>query len=340
MSFKISIIVLILFGYALNALDGNLLNKIVFSEKLNSFVQTIDIIEDEYAYEAYCDPYDYDCDDTEFISQEIEGRFRARRLINSNENFGLAFRSSVRKMKHISCLIECLNNEDCAFAIFKNQTCGLYNENAKKTLIPYEENILYEKFYQTNPCEKNPCKNLAICVNKGNAYDCLCTIGFFGKDCSLLISEYSCGTNQFYSFKQNKCVACPLDYLSDNMYPFKCFYIYNKYTDYLGSVAECKKHNLTQMRLKSANERQLILTRFGSDNWVDSQITEIGANYFWGDGTKVYGFANNKPDNDNSISQLLKNSLLLTGGSLIDVSESTVATGACDYYDSDEHLYY
>ncbi|CAF1035909.1 unnamed protein product [Brachionus calyciflorus] len=124
------------------------------------------------------------------------------------------------------------------------------------------------------------------------------------------------------------------------MYPFKCYYVYNRHTNYSQSVAECKKHNLTQMRPKSVNERELILKRLGSSNWVDSKITKIGANYFWGDGTKVYGFANSKLSNSIPTSQIGKNSLVLSGGFLVETYESAVTTGLCDYYDSVEHLFY
>ncbi|CAF1106726.1 unnamed protein product, partial [Brachionus calyciflorus] len=260
-------------------------------------------------------------------------------LTTTNDNFGLVLNSSIRNSNKESCLIECLTNDDCAFVLIKNATCGLYNENAKRFLVQSNEQILYEINYNTNLCANNPCKNEATCVRRGSSYDCLCSIGYFGKDCSLKISDYICVTNHVYSFKQNKCVPCPVNFLSDNRYPFKCYLGTNKYLNYSQTVEECAKYNLTIMRPKSLNERQMILNRFGSSNWVDSKITKLGATYLWGDGTKVYGFGNNEPNNGGNFNDLVENSLLISGGYFTDASESLTATSVCESTDSNEYLY-
>ncbi|CAF1128892.1 unnamed protein product, partial [Brachionus calyciflorus] len=123
--------------------------------------------------------------------------------------------------------------------------------------------------------------------------------------CSLKISDYNCQVmNHFYSFKQNKCVPCPVNFISDNRYPFKCYLPTNKY-NYSLTVAECAKFNLTIMRPKSVNERQMVLNLFSDYISVDSKITKLGATYLWGDGTKVYGFGNNEPNNRGNFNDLV-----------------------------------
>ncbi|CAF1010039.1 unnamed protein product [Brachionus calyciflorus] len=266
--------------------------------------------------------------------QQFESLFKIKALTTINDNFGLAFNSTIRKSNIASCLIECLTNDDCAFAKFTNGACRLYNENAKRFSVPsVNEQIIYEVV-----CANNPCKNEATCMRRGSSYDCLCTIGYFGKDCSLKIIDYICQTNHVYSFKQNKCVPCPVNFISDNRYPFKCYLGTNKYLNYSQTVEECAKYNLTVMRPKSLNERQMIEYRFGSSNWVDSKITKLGATYLWGDGTKVYGFGNNEPNNGGNFNDLVENSLQISGGCFTDASESLTSTSVYESTDSNEYL--
>ncbi|CAF0835040.1 unnamed protein product [Brachionus calyciflorus] len=199
--------------------------------------------------------------------------------------------------------------------------------------------MIFEVNYKTRMCPNKECKNSASCVIRGKTYDCLCPIGYFGRDCSLIISNYTCQTNHFYSFKQKLCVPCPGNLTSDNRYPFKCFFESNTLFNYSQAVIECAKLGLTLIRPKSLNERQMILSRFGNRNRVDSIITQLGDTYFWGDGTKVYGFAINEPNNSGE-SHLVQNNLFTEGCGLNDSSESDTAKLLCEYTDSNENLYY
>ncbi|CAF1152738.1 unnamed protein product, partial [Brachionus calyciflorus] len=155
--------------------------------------------------------------------------------------------------------------------------------------------------------------------------------------CSLKISDYNCQTNHVYSFKQNKCVPCPVNFISDNRYPFKCFLDTYQSLNYSQTVAECAKFNLTIIRPKSVNERQMMLNR---SIWVDSKITKLGATYLWGDGTKVYCFGNNEPNNGENFNDLVENTLFIRGGNFKDAKESRTFRSLCELTDSMEYLYY
>ncbi|CAF1128797.1 unnamed protein product [Brachionus calyciflorus] len=231
--------------------------------------------------------------------QKYESIFRIRALTTTNQNYGLALNSSIKNSNKDSCL----RNDDCAFVLFKNGACGLYNENAKRFLVPSNERMIYEV-------------------------------------CSLKISDYICVTNHVYSFKQNKCVPCPINFFSDNRYPFKCYVATNKYLNYSRTVAECAKYDLTIMRPKSLNERQIILNRFVGYLWVDSRITKVGATFLWPDGAKVYGFGINEPDNLGHFNDLVEKNVAITADYLVDVFESSSIVSLCELTDSNEYLYY
>ena len=49
----------------------------------------------------------------------------------------------------------------------------------------YHINIVFSFFLDINECSPNPCENGGNCTDLVNDYNCSCTVGFNGKNCSL-----------------------------------------------------------------------------------------------------------------------------------------------------------
>ena len=70
----------------------------------------------------------------------------------------------------------------CVSAVYSTDNCTMI---IKKLFFP---------LLDLRPCEKNPCQNGAVCMDKNHGnYSCQCTSGYIGQNCTEDIDE--CASN-------------------------------------------------------------------------------------------------------------------------------------------------
>ncbi|RNA26654.1 neurocan core -like [Brachionus plicatilis] len=224
-------------------------------------------------------------------------------------NFSLVPQSSPLKLSKINCFGQCLRNEFCSFAVFKNGICSLHTEYALTRLVNNPSlSVVYKKEFIINHCSNTPCMNGATCVNKLDEYVCLCDLGYFGKkkkivlSCDKSINNYYCETGYYRLNETDVCKPCMSGFTTFNNYPFNCYKKEYTQRDYETANSYCQGLNSFLWTPKTRTERNI----FASNRaWVNSKITYVGEPFVWPDGLRVYEMGDGEPNNGGGNNYLL-----------------------------------
>lgn len=144
----------------------------------------------------------------------------------------------------------------------------------------------------------------------------------------MTISDYSCPTTSYWSFKYNSCIPCPNGFTQDILFPFKC-YLVSDLKNFTDAKSFCEANNSILPRPKTYNERYLL--RFLT-LWLDSKIEYVGQPFLFGDGTKVLDFRYPNPDNFGGTNDLLiENAIVLWLCAICDGPGYEQITNVCEY---------
>ena len=150
------------------------------------------------------------------------------------------------------------------------------------------------------------------------------------------VSDYACASNtDYWSLKQNTCLPCPVNFTSNSQWPFSCYLITSGSFNHSTTSSFCASRNATLLIIKTMREFNYFKSLFGITRyWMDSRISYIGQTYLWPDGSKVYGFRNNEPNNNSGNNTFLhKGVLVLQNGAVIDANEKWTLNTTCQYGD-------
>ncbi|CAF0909404.1 unnamed protein product [Brachionus calyciflorus] len=275
------------------------------------------------------------------LESGLSVHFKANYFDLKIQNFSIIKDSFYTKISLLSCLSKCLSNEFCLYVRYEDSTCSHHTEFAEKAFEKSFKKVLYEKHLIKDNCLENPCKNSGVCVNRQNGYDCLCINKYFGKNCSLL-NSFSCSkTNSFWSLKHELCIPCPANFSSMPQFPYSCFLNSGLNMIYRNAKLYCEEKNSTLLRLKSIMERSnFVQSDPNGKYWLDTKINYIGETFLWGDGSKIYGFAQNEPNNLNSLEIIFETCAVINNGKIFDEIEFYENYVVCQYSDSYEHFFY
>ncbi|CAF0909394.1 unnamed protein product [Brachionus calyciflorus] len=273
-------------------------------------------------------------------SQSIDGQFTAKFSDIDPKNFSQISDCWFPNLSLMSCLIKCLSHEFCTYVRYADKTCSLHTIFAKQNFVSSNKKIIYRRNFIKENCLSSPCKNQGVCINRPEGFDCLCQNGFFGKNCASSVQNYHCtNTMEFWSLKLNKCIPCPTNFQSIVEYPFNCYHKSGKILTYSSAKLFCEQMNSNLLRTKCITERNYFQKIYNRNiTWLDSKITYLGEEYLWSDGSKVYGFYKDEPNNSGK-TYLYESVLVLYDGQMVDTTENNTALVVCQYTDSNEYLY-
>ncbi|RNA19947.1 neurocan core [Brachionus plicatilis] len=226
-------------------------------------------------------------------------------------NFSLVPNHSPLKLSKIICFRQCLRNEFCSFVVFQNNICSLHTKYALSRLVVVTNmKVVFQKKFIID----SPCINGANCVNKLNGYLCICKNGFFGTNCEKNISSYSCPTDNYRLNETDSCKPCMAGFTTFNSYPFNCYKLDGN-RNYESAKLFCQSLNSFLWRPKTLTE----LNFLNDLTWAESKITYVGQPFVWPDGSIVYNFDENEPNNSGGgISSLRENASVSQDSMLVD----------------------
>ncbi|CAF1017530.1 unnamed protein product [Brachionus calyciflorus] len=195
-----------------------------------------------------------------------------------------------------ACLNKCQTNYYCSYVEINSTNCNMFSENVVRNLLPSNNNKIYQR------------------IDKVIQFD----------DCS--------NENYYISLEKLLCVPCPPQLKKKSEFPFSCFNKFLAQTNFSKAKSDCEQAGGYIPKPKSETERQLFFKLFKSINiWIDSRISQLGQEFKWNDGSKVEGFGNKEPNNNNKQSPLEENVLILSNGFFFDVPDTSLHYGVCQY---------
>lgn len=132
----------------------------------------------------------------------------------------------------------------------------------------------------------------------------------------------------FYRLNETQdCIPCKFGFNSTDQYPFNCYLIHTN-LNFESARTYCESLNSTLWTPKSLSERKI----YSSDNfWVNSIISKVGEPFIWSDGSLVFGFSDNEPNNRGGNAYFLNENALEMGlkFELNDISKHRIRRTVC-----------
>ncbi|CAF1105772.1 unnamed protein product [Brachionus calyciflorus] len=199
------------------------------------------------------------------------------------------------------CLQKCSINSYCLYAQYETYNCNLYAQNAKNNLISSIDKKVYEKknfiFQEEQSDNSNQNVSYGTCSN----------------------------SSEFWSLKTNSCEPCKPEFVKYSEVPFLCYHHTGGQT-FPQSKSYCITKGGVLFMPKTKHERDFFGKIFpGKKAYVNSMITKRGEKFKWPDGTNVFGFDWNQPNNFGWPWSLNENCLMINwNGFLHDVPDNRI----------------